>query len=55
MRENIEGNGMSHPTVRKATRFGLEYIELANEADDKQLVKAMETCNCESYLWFALI
>ena len=55
MRENIEGNGMSHPTVRKATRFGLEYIELANEADDKQLVKAMETCNCESYLWFALV
>ena len=54
-RENIEGNGMSHPTVRKATRFGLEYIELANEADDKQLVKAMETCNCESYLWFALV
>ena len=44
---------MSDPTIRKATRFGLEYIDLTNEADDEQLVEAMVTCDCESYLWFA--
>ena len=43
---------ISDPTIQKATRFGVEYMELVNEAHDEQLVRAMVTCNCESYLWF---
>lgn len=48
-------NMISDPTIEKATRFGVEYMELVNEADDEQLVNAMVTCNCESYLWFARV
>ena len=44
---------ISDNTIREATRFNVQYLELVNEADDEQLVRAMSTCNCESYLWFA--